>query len=185
MKIEKRKFSGTKDSKDSKEDACFEYSKKGHSKRDCYRLKNKPKQPVVSKDDKKSRALMSWSDDEDYTSDAETSNESVNLVLVGHNDVDMVRGLTNDVIFEEGSSESDDNNSEINSFNFDLSNNNVILDGLTMYDYSPINVQEYEKLKAENNKLEEKNSYLRKMILDLVGDNAPIVNQDVIVATEG
>ncbi|KAK1364938.1 CCHC-type domain-containing protein [Heracleum sosnowskyi] len=69
-KLKKGKAFGAKrESRDSKDDACFECGKKGHFKRDCYKLKNKPKQLATSRDRKKSKALLTWSDDEDSASD--------------------------------------------------------------------------------------------------------------------
>ncbi|XP_063938087.1 uncharacterized protein LOC135147948 [Daucus carota subsp. sativus] len=84
MKREKGKAFGAK--KDPKDDACFECGKKGHFKRDCYMLKNKskpPRQLADFKNKKKSKALLTWSDDEDESSSEDSSDELVNLALVG------------------------------------------------------------------------------------------------------
>lgn len=52
MRKAKEKYPGAKrEAKDSKEDACFECGKKGHYKRDCYKLKGK-QQAACSKGQK-------------------------------------------------------------------------------------------------------------------------------------
>lgn len=52
----------------------------------------------------------------------------INLALVGMDD-DTVRGITNEVL-------SKDYNSEVSSFRFDLSNDNFVLQQLTMHKYN-------------------------------------------------
>ena len=72
-----------------------------------------------------------------------------NLALVGHDDKDPVRGNTKEVLVESDVSNSDDNNSEVNSFNFYLSASTPILDKITMHRISDIFVTEFMELKAE------------------------------------
>ena len=164
MKREKGKtFVTKKETKDLKEVACYECGKKGHYKRDCYKLKNKPKQQASFKDKKKSRALITWSDDDSEESD-ESSDEMVNLALVGM-DTDSVRGHTEELLAE---TDSEDDQSEVNSFTFDSNSDNIMLESLTIQEPSKVSLEEIEALKAENSKLNEKNSYLKNMVQDLM-----------------
>lgn len=66
---------------------------------------NKLKQQVVSRDKRKSKALLTWSDDEDSATNDKSSDEMVNPALIGLNDGDTVPG-----IIEEGFVESDFSN---------------------------------------------------------------------------
>lgn len=113
MKREKGGFSNNKKGpKDSKEQTCFECGKPGHYKRDCYRLKSK--QPATYRDKKKSKALLTWSDDDSDSSD-DSSEDMVNLALVGLNDEDTSQSLE-----DSDNSESEDDISEVNSIKSDF-----------------------------------------------------------------
>ncbi|XP_063945972.1 uncharacterized protein LOC135151451 [Daucus carota subsp. sativus] len=122
--------------------------------------------PAVSKDKKKkSKALLTWSDDEEESASSDDSGEEmINLALVGMED-DNVRGLTKDGLVETNS---EDDNSEVSSFRFDLSSDNLVLEQLTMQELDHIQNEEYNSLKAENSKLIEKNNYLKNMVQELM-----------------
>ncbi|XP_063941414.1 uncharacterized protein LOC135149600 [Daucus carota subsp. sativus] len=156
--------SSRKPSKESKDQNCFECGKPGNFKKDCYKLKSK--QPAVSKDKKnKSKALLTWSDDEEESASSDDSGEEmINLALVGMED-DNVRGLTKDGLVE---TDSEDDNSEVSSFRFDLSSDNLVLEQLTMQELDHIQNEEYNSLKVENSKLIEKNNYLKNMVQELI-----------------
>ncbi|XP_063942869.1 uncharacterized protein LOC108194565 [Daucus carota subsp. sativus] len=162
---DKAKYSSSRrPSKESKDQNCFECGKPSHFKKDCYKLKSK--QPAVSKDKKKkSKALLTWSDDEEESASSDESGEElINLALVGMED-DNVRGLTDDGLVE---TDSEDDNSEVSSFKFDISNDNLVLEQLTMQEQDHIPNEEYNSLKAENSKLIEKNNYLKNMVQELM-----------------
>ena len=80
-------------------------------------------------------------------------------------DDDNVRGLTDDGLVE---TDSEDDNSEVSSFKFDISNDNLVLEQLTMQEQDHIPNEEYNSLMAENSKLIEKNNYLKNMVQELM-----------------
>ena len=183
LKKEKGKaFGARRESRDSKDDACFECGKKGHFKRDCYKLKNKPRQQAVSRDRMKSKALLTWSDDENSASDDESGDEMVNLALVGLDDEDTMRGITEDGLEESDASDLDDNSSEVNSINSDSNSSNHSLDELTLQRHSTISIVEFMELKNENNELEKKNASLRKMISELLDEKTPSNNHKDLIS---
>lgn len=110
---------------------------------------------------------MTWSDNES-TSDGESSDELINLALVGLNDEYTVQGDTEEVRVNNDISDSNDNGSEVNSFNRGLYSSSPILDELTMQEHNNVSIGEFLELKATNTKLEEKNAYLRKIVYDLM-----------------
>lgn len=71
----------------------FSMYMKGYYKRDNYKVKNKSKQQAISRDKRKSKALLTWSDDEDSTIHDESSDEMVNLTLVGLDNGDIVQRM--------------------------------------------------------------------------------------------
>ena len=78
---------------------------------------------------------------------------------------DTIRGLTIEVLVE---SDFEDDNCEVSSFKFGLSNDNLVLKQLTMQEQCHIPIQEYNSIKAENNKLVKKINYLKNMVQELV-----------------
>ncbi|KAL8109944.1 hypothetical protein AgCh_025879 [Apium graveolens] len=156
-----RFFNNKKANKDSKDQTCFECGKPSHYKRDCYKLKSK--QLTVFKDKKKAKALMTWSDDDSVSSD-DSSGDMVNLALVGLDD-DSFRGNSESGYIE---SDSEEDQSEVNSCKYNLSSEKIVLEPLTMQECEDVSMGEYYSLKAENNKLKEKNNYLKTMVQDLM-----------------
>ena len=162
LKRDKGRFSNSKKAnKDSKDQTCFECGKPGHYKRYCYKLKSK--QQAVFKEKKKAKALMTWSDDDSVSSD-DSSGDMVNLALVGIDD-DSVRGNSESGCIE---SDSEEDQSEVNSCKYQLLSENVVLEPLTMQECENVSMGEYYSLKAENSKLKEKNGYLKTMVQDLM-----------------
>ncbi|XP_063945855.1 uncharacterized protein LOC135151372 [Daucus carota subsp. sativus] len=68
----------------STDDACFECGKKGHFKKDCFKWK--AKKASGSKEKKKSKALLTWSDDESDV-EVDTDDELAQLCLAGIEEV--------------------------------------------------------------------------------------------------
>lgn len=51
------------------------------------------KQQVASRDKKKFKTLMTWSDDEESTFDDDSNDEMINLSSVGLDDDDIIQGI--------------------------------------------------------------------------------------------
>uniref|UniRef100_A0A161ZLB0 CCHC-type domain-containing protein n=1 Tax=Daucus carota subsp. sativus TaxID=79200 RepID=A0A161ZLB0_DAUCS len=169
MKREKGKAFGVK--KDPMDDACFECGKKGHFKRDCYKLKNKskpPRQQADYKNKKKSKALLTWSDDEDESASDDSSDEMVNLALVGlDGSIDTTDSDT-------------DTNSEVNSINSELNTIDTTTCELTMQDKSCLSIMELIDLKNENYELEKENVHLKKVIGDFLNEKSVKASSGII-----
>ena len=88
----------------------------------------------------------------------------VNLALVGM-DTDSVHRHTEEILAETDYA---DDQSDVNSFTFDSTSDNIMLESLTMQEPDNVSLNEYMTLKAENNKLNEKNAYLKNMVQDLM-----------------
>lgn len=143
-------------------------------------IEGQVKQQDATEDKRKSKALMSWSDDEESASDDDSYNRMVKLAFVGVNDDDIVRGNTEKVLVESDDSDSNENNSEVNSLKFELSPSSSILEELTVLDTSNISIVEFMELKNTINELEKKNVHLRKIIYDLMDEKTSKMNDRII-----
>ena len=102
-------------------------------------------------------AHQTWSDNDDSESSDDTSEEMVNLALVGLDDDDSVLSHPDDGLME---SDSEDDKSEVNSFKFRISSDNIVLEQLTMQEPKNVSIEEYNSVKAEIKDLKAKVEYL-------------------------
>ena len=63
---------------------------------------------------------------------------------------DTVQSLTEEIFVE---SDSEDDKSVVNSFKFDISSDNIILEQITMQDQDFILIEEYNSVMLENSKM--------------------------------
>lgn len=154
--------------------------KEGSLPKGLLQIEGQVKQQDATEDKRKSKALMSWSDDEESASDDDSYNRMVKLAFVGVNDDDIVRGNTEKVLVESDDSDSNENNSEVNSLKFELSPSSSILEELTVLDTSNISIVEFMELKNTINELEKKNVHLRKIIYDLMDEKTSKMNDRII-----
>ena len=87
---------------------------------------------------------MTWSDDDSVSSD-DSSGDMVNLALVGLDD-DSVRGNLESGCIE---SDSEEDQSEVNSCKYQLLSENVVLEPLTMQECENVSMGEYYSLKLK------------------------------------
>ncbi|KAK1396192.1 hypothetical protein POM88_006055 [Heracleum sosnowskyi] len=142
----------------------------------------KSKQQAASRDKNKAKAQINWSDEE-INSNEDSNEDMLNFALVGIDD-DMVRGNTEEVHVNSDVSHSDFDveSSAVNSFQFNISSENVILESLTMQEHSNISIVEFMELKNEKNELEKKNASLRKMISELMAEKTPSNNHEDLIS---
>ncbi|KAK1388073.1 hypothetical protein POM88_016251 [Heracleum sosnowskyi] len=112
----------------------------------------------------------------------ECGDEMVNLALVGLDDEDTIRGITEDGLVESDASDSDDNSSEVNFINSDSNSINHSLDELTLQRHNTISIVEFMELNNENNELEKKNASLQKMISELMAEKTPSNNHEDLIS---
>ncbi|KAK1385647.1 CCHC-type domain-containing protein [Heracleum sosnowskyi] len=96
----------------SKDDACFECGKKGHYKKDCFKLKAKQKASGFQ-DKRKNKAFLTWSDDESEA-EIDSDDEVAQLCLAG---------------IESNISDDEEVNTISNSSNYDIARNIAFLQG--------------------------------------------------------
>lgn len=127
------------------------------------------KQLVVSEFEEKDEDHLTCNDDVS-TSGAKLNEGMDHLAFVGL-DHKVLQDKTEEVLLESDVSNSKSDVGEVNSFNFQKTSENIIMESLTMQEHNNMSMEEFMALKNENSKLKEKNAHLKKVVSDLMAEN--------------